>query len=81
MGNSRSVGTVKAETFQQQSRRDNSMLLVNLHLPSSFGGGMVILVFLGLACLGYGAARLLDRKRAAARRTLTALEIADKSPA
>ena len=56
------------------------MYLVNLHLPSSFGGGMVIIVILGLACLGYGAARLRDRKKAAVRRALTTLEIAKKSP-
>ena len=49
MGNSKSVETVKAESFQQESIRDDSMSLVNLHLPSSFGGGMLIIVILGLA--------------------------------
>ena len=33
----------------------------------------------GLACLGYGAARLRDRKKDAARRAATTLEVA-KSP-
>ena len=80
MGNSKSVETVKAESFQQEPIRDDSMFLVNLHLPSSFGGGMVIIVILGLACLGYGAARLWDRKKAAARRASTTLKIAKKSP-
>ena len=41
---------------------------------------MVIIVFLGLACLGYGAARLRDRKKAEARRASTTLEIAETSP-
>ena len=41
---------------------------------------MLIIVILGLACLGYGAARLWDRKKAAARRASTTLEIAKKSP-
>ena len=74
------VETIKAESFQQESIRDDSMSLVNLHLPSSFGGGMLIIVILGLACLGYGVARLRDRKKAAVRRALTTLEIAKKSP-
>ena len=52
--NSKSVETVKAESFQQESLRDDSMSLVNLHLPSLFGGAMLIVVILGLACLGYG---------------------------
>ena len=80
MVNSKLVETVKAESFQQESIRDDSMSLVNLHLPSSFGGGMLIIVILGLTCLGYGAARLRDRKKAAARRASITLEIAKTSP-
>ena len=52
MGNSKSVETVKAESFQQESIRDDSMSLVNLHLPSSFGGGMVIIVLPGARLSG-----------------------------
>ena len=80
MGNSKSVETVKAESFQQELIRDDSKSLVNLHLPSLFGGGMLIIVILGLACLGYGAARLRDSKKAAARKASTTLEIAKRSP-
>ena len=40
---------------------------------------MLIVAILGLACLGYGAARLRDRKKDAARRAAYTLEIA-KSP-
>ena len=78
-GDSKTVETVKAKNFVQESLRDESMLLINLHLPSSFGGAMLIVAILGLACLGYGAARLRDRKKDAARRAATTLEIA-KSP-
>ena len=78
--NSKFVETVKAESFQQESLRDDIMSLVNLHLPSLFGGAMLIVVILGLTCLGYGAARLRDRKKDAARRAVTTLEIAKKAP-
>mgnify|MGYP007123611368 CR=1 FL=1 len=78
-GGSKTVETVKAKSFEQESLRDKSMLLNNLHLPSSFGGAMLIVAILGLACLGYGAARLRDRKKDAARRAATTLEVA-KSP-
>ena len=78
-GDSKTVETVKAENFEQESLRDESMSLINLHLPSLFRGAMLIVAILGLACLGYGAARLRDRKKDAARRAATTLEIA-KSP-
>ena len=80
MENSKSVETVKAESFQQESLRDDSMSLVNLHLPSLFGGAMLILVILGLACLGYGAARLKDWQKEVSRRAATTLEIAKQCP-
>ena len=41
---------------------------------------MVVLGVMGLACLGYGAARMMDRRKKAARRAATTLEIL-KSPA
>ena len=78
-GHSKTVETVKAENFEQESLRDESMSLINLHLPSLFGGAMLIVTILGLACLGYGALRLRDRQKDAARRAATTLEIA-KSP-
>ena len=44
MGNrdSKTVETVKAEILEPESLRDDSMSLVNLHLPSLFGGAMLI---------------------------------------
>ena len=70
---------MKSENFEQESLWDESMSLINLHLPSSFGGAMLIVAILGQACLGYGAARLPDCQKDAARRAATTLEIA-KSP-
>ena len=78
---SKSEETVKAESFQQESLRDNSMSLVNLHMPSSVGGAMRILVILGLGCLWYGAARLKDWQKEAGRRAASLLEIAEQCPA
>ena len=60
---SQSVESVKAESFQLKSVSQHSMSLVNLYIPSSDGGPMLILVILGLSCLGYGATRLKDRRR------------------
>ena len=51
-GGSKAVETVKAESFEQESLREESMSLINLHLLYSFGGAMLIVAILGLACLG-----------------------------
>ena len=72
---SKSVETVKAESFEQSSLTDESMSIINMHAPSGFGGAMMVVVVLGLACLGYGAARMKDRRKEAARRAATTLEI------
>ena len=79
-GASKSVETVKAESFEQSTLTDESMSIINMHTPSSLGGAMVVMRVLGLACLGYGAARMMDRRNKAARRAATMLEIL-KSPA
>ena len=73
---SKSVETVKEESFQQESLRDDSMSFVNLHMTSSVEGAMLILVILGLACQEYGAARLKDWQKGADRRAATLLETA-----
>ena len=36
---SKSVETVKAESFEQSSLTDESMSIINMHAPSGFGGG------------------------------------------
>ena len=77
---SKSVETVKADSFEQSSLTDDSMSIINMHAPSGFGGAMMVVVVLGLACLDYGAARMKDRRKEAARRAATTLEIL-KSPA
>ena len=61
IGASKSVETVKAENFEQQSLRDESMLLINMHLPSSFGGAMLVVAVLGLAKVGHSLSSYLSR--------------------
>ena len=40
--------TVKAESFNQEMMRDDSFSIVNLHMPSSAGEAMLVLVVIGL---------------------------------
>ena len=78
-GGSTSVETLKSENFEQSSLTDESFSIFNIHTPSGFGGAALVLVVLGLACLGYALARMKDRRREVARRVATMLEIL-KSP-
>ena len=78
---SKSVETVKAESFNQVSLQDDSFSLINLNMPSSMGGAMMVLMVLGLGCLGYAAARVKDHRREAGRRAATSLEILKPCPA
>ena len=64
--------TVKSENFEQPTLMDESFSIFNIHTPSGVGGAALVL---GLACLGYALARLKDRRREAARRAATTLEI------
>ena len=73
--------TVKAESFQQEMLHDDSFSIINLHMPSSAGGAMMVLVVLGLAGLGYAAARYKDFRRRAGHRKATTLEILKPGPA
>mgnify|MGYP007028106686 FL=1 len=74
-GGSKSTETVKSENFQQSTLTDESFSIFNFHSPSGFGGAALVLIVLGLACAGYILARVKDRRRAAARRVATTLEI------
>ena len=77
---SKSVETVKSENFEQSSLTDESFSILNIHAPSVFGGAALVLVVLGLACLGYALAHVKDRRKEVARRAAITLEIL-KSPA
>ena len=72
---------VKAESLNQESLQDDLFSLINLHMPSSMGGAMMVLVVLGLGFLGYSAARFKDQRREAGRRAATSLEILKPCPA
>ena len=74
-GSSKSTETVKSENFHQSSLTDESFSIFNFHSQSGFGGAALVLIVLGLGCVGYVLARVKDRRRAAARRAATTLEI------
>ena len=74
-GSSKSAEVVQAENFHQSSLTDESFFIFNFHSPSGFGGAALVLIVLGLGCAGYVLARVKDRRRAAARRAATTLEI------
>ena len=81
MGGSSSKASevVKADgDFTQESLRDESWSLINLHLPSSFGGALAVVLVLGLAISGFALAEYRRKRKAAARRMMTSLEL--KSP-
>ena len=69
------VETVKNENFEQSTLMDESFSIFNIHAPSGVRGAALVLGVLGLACLGYALARVKDRRREAARRAATTLEI------
>ena len=71
----KSSEVVKADEFTESSITDNSFSVVNLHIPSGFGGASVVLVVMGLGLAGYGLAKWLDMRKTAARRAVTSLEI------
>ena len=74
-GTSKSSEVVKADLFTQSSLTDDSFSVVNLHIPSGFGGASVVLVVMGLGLAGYGLAKWLHMRKTAARRAATSLEI------
>ena len=76
----KSVETVKSENFEQSMLMDESFSIFNFLSQSGFGGAALVLGVLGLACMGYALARVKDRRREAARRSATTLNIL-KTPA
>ena len=79
-GSSKSSEVVKANDFDQSSLKDESFSVVNLHMPSGFGGASMVLVFLGLIFAGYTLAKWRQKRKTAARRAVTSLEL-QKCPA
>ena len=79
-GSSKSSEVVKAKEFTQSSLTDESFSVLNLHMPSGFGGASLVLVVLGLGLAGYVLAKWLQKRKTAARRAVTSLEI-QKCPA
>ena len=71
---------VKAECFKQEMLRDDSFSLINLHLPSSAVGALIIVMILGLAAAGYALARFRDSKQRAAMRAATTLGVLKAGP-
>ena len=78
-GASKSSEVVKVGEFNQSSLTDDSFSVINLRVPSGFGGASVVLVVMGLGLVGYGMAKWLHRHKTAARRAVTSLEL-QKSP-
>ena len=74
-GSSKSAEVVKAENFHQSSLTDESFSIFNFHSPSGFGGAALVLIVLGLGCAGYILAKVQERRKTAARRAATTLEI------
>ena len=79
-GSSKSSEVVKATNFNQESLKDESFSVVNLHMPSRFGGTSVVLLVLGLGLAGYTLAKWRQKRKTAARRAVTSLEL-QKCPA
>ena len=78
---SKASEVVKAEgDFTQESLKDESFSMINLHLPSGFSGASAVLLVLGLCLAGYTLAEWRRKRKAAARRALTSLEL-QKCPA
>ena len=78
-GTSKLAEVVKAGDFHQSCLTDESFSVFNFHIPSGFGGASLVLVVLGLSCTGYVLAKGQERRKTAARRAATSLEIL-KSP-
>ena len=74
-GSSKSSEVVKATDFNQESLKDESFSVVNLHMPSGFGGASVVLLVLGLGLAGYTLAKWRQKRKTAARRAVTSLEL------
>ena len=76
-GASKSVETVKAESFKQSTLTDESKSIINMHIPRRGDGGDG---GAGAGVSGLWGGKDDDRRKKAARRAATTLEIL-KSPA
>ena len=80
-GSSKSLEVVKAEgDFTQESLKDESFSVLNLNMPSGFGGASAVLLVLGLCLAGYTLSEWRRKRKTAARRAVTSLEL-QKCPA
>ena len=79
-GGSKNVEKVKAESYTDACLTDESFSLLNFHMGSGIRGVLLMVAVLGLGGVGYGLARLRDRRKDLARRAATTLDVI-KSPA
>ena len=79
-GGSKDVEQVRAESFTDARLTDESFSLLNFHMGSGIGGVLLIVAVLALGGVGYGLARLRNRRKELARRAATTLDVI-KSPA
>ena len=79
-GGSKDVGQVKAESSTDARLTDESFSLLNFHMGSGIGGVLLMVAVLGLGGVGYGLARLGNRRKDLARCAATTLDVI-KSPA
>ena len=76
-GPSKSTEVTKAENYSKESLEDSStsFSVVILHVTSTAGGALLVILVLALACLGYGVAKYKDRLRKLRHRAATTLDI------
>ena len=76
MGGSTSKATevvkVKGD-FTQESIKDASWSIINMHLPLSFSGAAAVILIIGLGVAGFALAELRRKHKTMARRAVTSL--------
>ena len=72
--------STQRQPFTDACLTDESFSLVNFHMGSGIGGVLLMVAVLGLGGMGYGLARLRNRRKDLARCAATTLDVI-KSPA